>query len=82
MAVNNSESMNAEFAQGTIDSTYIQLTPNRKNVENPPTDRLHWPIYGRAEEFADPPFLEAHIQHSLTRPVEHKVRRGELETRY
>lgn len=82
MAVNNSESMNMAFVQGTIDNTYIQLTPNRKNVENPPTDRLTWPTYGSAERHYDPPFLEAHIQHALTRPVENKVRQGVEETRF
>ena len=81
MAVNSSESMNMEFAQGSIDRTYIQLTPDRKNVENPPIERLTWPTYRNAEQHADPPFLEAHIQHSM-RPVENKVRGQVSETRY
>ena len=80
MAVNNAESMNMSFAQGSIDRTYIQLNPDRKNVENPPIDRLGWPSYRNAELHADPPFLEAHIQHSM-RPVERKVRQGVEETR-
>jgi hypothetical protein len=81
MAVNNSESMNMEFAQGSIDRTYIQLTPDRKNVENPPVERLAWPTYSQAEKHQDPPHLEAHIQHAVTRPVERKVRGRVSETR-
>ena len=81
MAVNDRESMNMAFAQGSIDRTYIQLTPDRKNVEVPPTERLGWPTYAHAERFADPPFLEAHIQHSM-RPVENKVRGQVSESRY
>ena len=81
MAVNDSESMNLAFAQGTVDRTYIQLTPDRKNVENPPLERMAWPSYGQAESHIDPPFLEAHIQHSF-RPVERKVRPGVEETRF
>ena len=38
MAVNSSRSMNADFDQGTIDNTYIQLTPNR-GATREPTDR-------------------------------------------
>jgi hypothetical protein len=80
MAVNQFESMNVNFAQGTVDSTYIQLTPDRKNVENVPVDRLTWPTYGQAERHIDPPFLEAHLQHAL-RPVERKVVPGIVATR-
>lgn len=75
MAVNDSESMNLSFAQGTVDRTYIQLAPDRKNVENPPIDRASWPTYGQAERHIDPPFMEAHLRQAL-RPVEHKVRTG------
>lgn len=81
MAVNSFESMNVAFAQGTVDRTYIQLTPDRKNVENPPFDRLTWPTYNQAERHIDPPFLEANLQHAL-RPIEHKVRGQVSETRY
>ena len=81
MAVNDRESMNVEFAQGSVDRTYIQLTPDRKNVENPPVERLAWPTYRQAENHVDPPFLEAHLQHAL-RPVERKVRQGVDETRF
>jgi hypothetical protein len=73
MAANTSESMNSAFAQGTVDNTYIQLTPDRKNVEVPPVDRYTWPTYAQADRHIDPPFLEAHLQHAL-RPVENKVR--------
>jgi hypothetical protein len=75
MAVNNTESMNLAFAQGTVDRTYIQLTPDRKNVENPPIDRISWPSYGQAEQHIDPPFMEAHLRRSIL-PVERKVRTG------
>jgi hypothetical protein len=73
MAVNDFDSMNEQFAQGTVDSTYISIAPDRKNVENPPLDRLTWLTYGQAEKHVDPPHLEAHIQHAL-RPVEYKTR--------
>jgi len=73
MAVNDSESMNVAFAQGTVDQTYIQLTPDRKNVENPPIERLTWPTCRQAERHIDPPFIEAHIRRSEL-PVERKVR--------
>ena len=72
MAVNDAESMNAAFVQGTVDRTYIQLTPDRKNVENPPIERLRWPTYGQAEKHIDPPHLEAHLQHAM-RPIERKT---------
>lgn len=75
MAVNDSESMNMSFALGSVDSTYVSLTPDRKNVENPPVDRLTWPTYGQAERHIDPPHLEAHLQHAM-RPVERKVASG------
>jgi hypothetical protein len=81
MAVNEFESMNVAFAQGSVDSTYIQLTPNRKMVENPPLDRLTWPTYLQAERHIDPPFLEANLQHAM-RPVENLVRGRVEETRY
>lgn len=56
-------SMDAEFAQGSVDSTYIQLMPMRGGVvENPPYDRLTWPQYANAERHIDPPFFEAHIR--------------------
>ena len=60
MAVNDMDSMNAQFAQGSMDRTYIQIAPDRKNVENPPIERLNWPTYGQAEVHKDPPFWEAH----------------------
>ena len=40
MAVNDSRSMNEDFHQGSIDSTYIQLMPDRANAEVPPIERL------------------------------------------
>ena len=72
MAINNNESMNVAFSQGTIDNTYIALTPGRKNVENPPTERLGWPSYRGCEMYKDPPFREAHARRSVL-PVEVKA---------
>lgn len=72
MAVNDFDSMNAEFAQGVIDRTYIQLTPGRKNVENPPVDRLTWPTYAQAERHQDSPHGEAHLRRSVL-PREYKT---------
>ena len=72
MAANDTNSMNAEFAQGAVDSTYIQLTPDRCNVENPPLDRLSWPTYRQAEQHVDHPFEEAHIRRAF-HPVEYKT---------
>jgi hypothetical protein len=73
MAVNNSRSMNAEFSQGHIDRSYIQLTPNRGVVEHPPVERLSWPTYRQAELHAESPFIEAHISRAGL-PVEYTTR--------
>lgn len=62
---NQTRSEGAEFAQGVVDNTYIQLTPNRGNVENPPFERLDWPMYGQAERHIDHPFLEAHMRRAV-----------------
>jgi hypothetical protein len=62
MAANQSRSMNGDFAQGSVDCTYIQLTPNRGNPENPPIERLDWPQYQNVEKWPESPFLEAHIR--------------------
>lgn len=62
MAKNQTRSEGAEFAQGVVDSTYIQLCPNRGNVENPPVERMDWPEYAQAERHIDHPFLEAHMR--------------------
>ena len=72
MAVNDSRSMNADFHQGTIDSTYIQLSPGWSNLANPPTERLTWPRYTHVEEWSDPPFFEAHVIQAR-QPVERKA---------
>jgi len=62
MAVNESRSMNSEFAQGCIDRTYIELAPNRGGVPTVvPVDRLTWPTYRQAEQHADNPFGESRI---------------------
>lgn len=62
MAKNQTRSMDAEFAQGSVDETYIQLTPDRGGVvEWPPVDRLGWPTYRRCGQDRSSPFLEAEI---------------------
>jgi hypothetical protein len=65
MAVNDSRSMNADFNQGTVDNTYIQLTPGRANVECPPVERLAWPNFMACEKYDESPFLEAGIRKSM-----------------
>jgi hypothetical protein len=56
MAVNESRSMNKEFAQGAIDNTYMTITPDRGGlVESHPVDRLSWPTYRQAETHIQPP---------------------------
>lgn len=69
MAVNNSGSMNMDFHQGVIDRSYIQLTPDRGNVEWPPIDRLTWPTYRGAERYIDHSHIEAAFIQA-TKPVE------------
>jgi len=72
MATNNSRSMSAEMAQGTIDSTYMALTPNRGGVvEHPPVERMSWPTYQHVEMYKVSPFVEAHISRAGL-PVEFK----------
>lgn len=75
MAVNDSRSMTTDFYQGTIDNTYIQLCPDRGNVENPPFARMTWPTYAQAELHEDPPFLEGHVRRAL-HPKEIKTSYG------
>jgi hypothetical protein len=75
MAVNNSRSMTQDFNEGTVDASYMHLTPDRVNVENPPVDRLSWPRYANVERWRDSPFLEANIQHAQ-RPIERKASYG------
>lgn len=74
MAVNESRSMNADFSQGCIDETYIQLMPDRGGVPSiAPVERLTWPTYAQAEKHADHPFWEA-MAHRLPLPRERKTR--------
>lgn len=77
MAKNQTRSEGAEFAQGTVDSTYISLTPNRGNVENPPIERMDWPIYAQAERHIDHPFLEAHMRRAVL-PTEYTTAKARL----
>lgn len=81
MAVNDSRSMIADFTQGQIDSTYMQLCPNRGNIENPPLERLDWPLYTQVEEHEDPPFTEAHLRR-LPLPRERRGAEALGEERY
>jgi hypothetical protein len=80
MGVNQSRSMTAEFNQGIVDETYIQLTPDRGNVENPPTERYTWPQYRNVDQWPESPFLEATVRHA-TRPREIKTS-GDSDVRY
>lgn len=81
MAVNDSRSMNADFHQGVIDNSYIQLTPDRGAVEHLPTERLSWPQYRSAEQHADNSHVEGVISHAQ-RPRETPVRFGAGDPRY
>ena len=74
---NQTRSEGAEFAQGCVDSTYIQLTPDRGNVENPPVERMDWPTYGQAERHIDHPFLEAHMRRAAL-PFEYTTAKARL----
>lgn len=81
MAVNDSRSMNADFHQGGIDNTYIQLTPNRGNPENPPIERFSQPQYRQAEQHSESPFYESALRRT-TLPVENKARYGSDQRLY
>ena len=67
--------MTADFHQGGIDSTYMQLTPDRGNVENPPIERMGWPTYEEVELHEDHPFWEGHARRAL-HPHEVKTTHG------
>jgi len=77
MAKNQTRSMGAEFAQGGVDRSYIQLTPDRGVVENPPVERLCWPTYVNAERCIDHSHLEAHLRRAGL-PREHQTTRSRL----
>ena len=81
MAVNSARSMMEDMHQGIIDSTYMQLTPDRANVENPPIQRMDWPTYARVEEHQDPPFIEAHARRAML-PQERRGGESLGEPRY
>lgn len=73
MAVNESRSMNAEFHQGGVDNTYIQLNPNRGGVISvTPAERATWPTYGQAEQHIDHPAWEV-IADRIPLPRERKT---------
>jgi hypothetical protein len=73
MAKNETRSMTADFAQGTVDETYISVAPDRGGViDHYPYDRLTWPTYMQAERHIDPPFMEAHIRRAGL-PTERKA---------
>lgn len=75
MAVNDTRSMNADFEQGSIDCTYIQLAPNRGAVENPPLERRTWPQFQHAEQWPESPFMEANLRR-LANPREMQTSSG------
>lgn len=80
MSVNQSRSMNEGMTQGSVDNTYIQLTPNRGNVENPPIERMSWPSYQQAEQHVESPFLESHIRRA---PLPREIKTtGDGDTRF
>lgn len=57
MAVNQTRSMSADFSQGTIDSSYISIMPDRGGVIGDiPHDRLAWPNFAQAESHRIPKF--------------------------
>ena len=57
MAVNQTRSMSGDFAQGTVDSSYISVMPDRGGVVGSvPTERLSWPTFAQAEQHNDPKF--------------------------
>jgi hypothetical protein len=73
MAVNESRSMNAEFHQGCIDESYIQLAPDRGGVPSVmPVEKLAWPTYRNAEKLVDHPFWESMVER-LHLPRERKT---------
>lgn len=56
MAVNQSRNMSREFVQGSTDSTYMTVLPDRGGeVEQNNADRLSWPIYKQAEQHVSLP---------------------------
>lgn len=56
MATNDSRSMNADFAQGSVDNTYISLNPNRGGeYDDRHVERMTWPTYAQAERHMEPP---------------------------
>ena len=74
MAVNSSRSMNQDFDQGTVDSSYISIVPDRGGVlGSVPTERLSWPTYQQAEQHVGDPFGHARAAKNA-RPVEIKSR--------
>jgi len=74
MAVNEFRPMSAEFHQGCIDNTYIQLAPDRGGIPSvPPVEKLTWPTYAQAERHKDHPFWETMVQR-LPLPRERKTR--------
>jgi len=57
VAVNQTRSMSGEFSQGTIDSSYMSIIPDRGGVlGNVPTERMSWPIFAQVEQHRDPKF--------------------------
>lgn len=58
MATNNSRSMTGDFLQGTTDSSYMSLTPDRGGVlGDVPSDRVTWPNMQQVEQHHAPLFV-------------------------
>lgn len=61
-------SLNDELQQGVCDNSYISITPNRGEVENPPVDRYSWPYFAAVDLGRDDPFREARMQGPMRTP--------------
>lgn len=77
---NRQRSMLADFSQGIVDNSYIQLMPDRGGlIDAPPYDRLTWPQYAQAELHRDDSMIEAMMSH-LPRPVEYLTEHAKHKT--
>ena len=81
MAVNDSRSMIADLHEGITDNSYMHLTPDRGNVENPPLERMTWPTYAQVEKHEDPPFIESHVRRAVL-PKERRSANQDSDLRF
>lgn len=69
MAVNQTRSMSGDFMQGTVDSSYISIAPDRGGVvASMPTERMSWPTFMQAEQHREPKFATdcgCHADHAV-----------------